>query len=133
MAEGEEYRQAGVVLERSEMDYAVRQRRLADRLSESGFDALLVTHLPNIYYLCGFQGSAGVLLFQADGQAPRLTFYTDGRYTQQAAEQVKGAKVVINKRAALIEACQRVQKLGLKRLAVESEHLPFAAYRQISG
>src|SRR5215468_6700080 len=133
MAEGEEYRQAGVVLERSEMDYAVRQRRLADRLSESGFDALLVTHLPNIYYLCGFQGSAGVLLFQADGQAPKLTFYSDGRYTQQAAEQVKGAKVVISrKKPAVVEASERVQTVKPATLGFESDYLSYAAYKELT-
>ena len=133
MAEGEEYRQAGVLLERSEMDYAVRQRRLADRLSESGFDALLVTHLPNIYYLCGFQGSAGVLLLQTDGRAPKLTFYTDGRYTQQAAEQVKGAKVVISrKKPAVVEASERVQTVKPATLGFESDYLSYAAYKELT-
>ena len=50
-------------------------------------DALLVTHLPNIAYLCGFTGSAGVLLVEAS----RATLFTDSRYTFQAREEVSGA------------------------------------------
>src|SRR5215510_13369468 len=115
------------------MDYAARQRRLAAQLSESGIEALLVTHLPNIYYLCGFQGSAGVLLFLADRRNPKLTFYTDGRYTQQAAEQVKGAKVVISrKKSALVEAAERIQTLKPATSGFESEHLSYAAYKQLA-
>jgi Xaa-Pro aminopeptidase len=113
------------------MDYISRQKKLAALLQASGIQALLVTHLPNIRYLCGFTGSAGVLLFVADDRKPKLTFFTDGRYTQQAKEQVQGAKVVIGKKPALLEACAR---LGAVRgpLAFESEHLPFESYKQVS-
>ncbi|HEY6328877.1 MAG TPA: Xaa-Pro peptidase family protein [Blastocatellia bacterium] len=115
------------------MNYQVRQQKLAARLRHAGIDGLLVTHLPNIHYTCGFTGSAGVLLFMAGERSPRLIFYTDGRYTQQAAEQVKGAKVVISKKPALVEACERAGKLKLESLAVESGHLSHAAYKQLSG
>ena len=57
----------------------------------SDVDALLVTHLPNVAYLCGFTGSSGVLLVEA-GSA---TLFTDSRYTFQAREQVFDAKTEI--------------------------------------
>ncbi len=38
---------------------------LAGVLEQEGLDALLVTHLPNIRYLTGFSGSAGLLLVRA--------------------------------------------------------------------
>ncbi len=56
-----------------------RQRLLADALEAKRLDALLVTHLPNVRYLTGFTGSAGVLLIGAGKQKP--IFITDGRYT----------------------------------------------------
>ena len=54
-------------------------------------DALLVTHLPNIAYLCGFTGSNGVLLVEASG----TTLFTDSRYTFQARDEVHDATTSI--------------------------------------
>ncbi len=47
---------------RSLMNYTSRQKRLAAALHLAGVEALLVTHLPNVSYLCGFTGTAGVLV-----------------------------------------------------------------------
>jgi Xaa-Pro aminopeptidase len=115
------------------MSYSLRQKRLAKELRWAHMEALLVTHWPNIYYLCGFTGSAGILLFQAGarGRSPRLTFFTDGRYTQQAKEEVKGARVVITKTAALKEVCDAVVKNRIRKLSFESDHLPYTLYQQI--
>src|SRR5215470_2242313 len=112
------------------MNYKIRQQKLAARLRESGNDALLVTHLPNIYYLCGFTGTAGALLFVAREHTPRLIFFTDGRYTQQAADEVHGAKVVIAKKTGVLET--RLQKMKLEKLGFESEHLPYAMYHKLA-
>jgi Xaa-Pro aminopeptidase len=43
---------------------------------------LLVSHLPNIRYLCGFTGSAGFLLVTETGSV----FFTDVRYDTQSRE-----------------------------------------------
>ncbi len=113
------------------MNYAARQKKLASKLRAAGVEALLVTHLPNIRYLCGFTGSAGVLLFDASGRNPKLAFYTDGRYTQQAHEEVRGAKVVITRQPAMAEACATAQKAGIKVVGFEAEHLSYAGYKQL--
>ena len=47
------------------MSYLLRQKRLAEDLRWAHMEALLVTHLPNIYYLCGFTGSAGIQIFRS--------------------------------------------------------------------
>ena len=60
------------------MNYAARQKKLSNLLQSAGLEALLVTHLANIRYLCGFTGSAGILLFSVSARGPRLVFYTDG-------------------------------------------------------
>ena len=81
------------------MDYPARQAKLKQHLATTRLDALLVSHLPNIRYLCGFTGSAGLLLLEEGGSV----FFTDVRYDTQAHQEVKGAKIVIA-RKSLLEA-----------------------------
>ncbi len=79
------------------MDFSARQKKLREHLATTRFDALLISHLPNIRYLCGFTGSAGLLLVEEAGSV----FFTDVRYETQAHQEVKGAKVVIARKAVL--------------------------------
>ena len=60
-------------------------------MSKAGVAGLLVTHLPDLRYLCGFTGSSAALAVTR--RHARL--FTDGRYTTQAAEEVRGAGVAI--------------------------------------
>jgi Xaa-Pro aminopeptidase len=69
---------------------------------EEAVAGLLVTHLPDVRYLCGFTGSSAALAVTR--RAVRL--FTDGRYTAQAAEEVKGAKVEIVPSAPAVAAVQ---------------------------
>jgi len=68
-----------------------RLNRLRLSFSRLDVDSLLVSHLPNIQYLCGFSGSAGLLLVEES----RATLFTDSRYTFQARQEVSGARVQI--------------------------------------
>src|SRR5258708_24552671 len=79
------------------MDYSGRQKTLREHLATTRFDCLLISHLPNIRYLCGFTGSAGLLLVEQGGSV----FVTDVRYDTQAREEVKAAKVVVSRKAPL--------------------------------
>jgi Xaa-Pro aminopeptidase len=110
------------------MDYRGRQRRVAQALEARGLDALLITHLPNVRYLCGFTGSAGVLGF-ANG---RFTFFTDGRYREQARAEVQRAKVVVPKGAVLDAAARALAEARVKTVGVESEHLSLALAGQVA-
>ncbi len=73
------------------MDHSRRIGQLRRRLTRAGFPGLLVTHLPDIRYLSGFTGSSAALAVTR--RAARL--FTDGRYTAQAALEVKAAEVAI--------------------------------------
>jgi Xaa-Pro aminopeptidase len=115
------------------MNFFARQKMLAASLRRAGLDALLLTHLPNVRYLCGFTGTAGTLLLQAGERSHHATFYTDGRYTQQAHEEVQGAKVVVGKRPAFVEGCAGAQKAKIGTLGFEAEYLSYAAYKELSG
>ena len=79
--------------------------RLRLSLSGLGADAILVSHLPNIQYLCGFTGSAGVLLVEPTS----ATLYTDSRYTFQARQEVSGARVAIVKGSLMRRAGEKLR------------------------
>jgi len=64
---------------------------LRRRLTRAALPGLVVTHLPDLRYLCGFTGSSAALAVTR--RAARL--FTDGRYTAQAAEEVTDAQVQI--------------------------------------
>ena len=64
--------------------------------------ALLVTHLSDVRYLCGFTGSSAALAITR--RTARL--FTDGRYIAQAAAEVQGAKVEIVPSAPAVVATQ---------------------------
>lgn len=87
-------------------------------------DALLITHLPNVRYLCGFTGSAAVLAI-IERQA---ILFTDGRYTQQAREEVRAARIRIEKgKAALSSATSwLLGQKRLKRVGIEPAHVTIA-------
>jgi Xaa-Pro aminopeptidase len=63
---------------------------------------LVITHLPDVRYLCGFTGSSAALAVTRRG----ARLFTDGRYRTQAAEEVKGAKVEIVSGAPAVAATQ---------------------------
>jgi Xaa-Pro aminopeptidase len=90
----------GTATNRTVMDYAGRLRRLRASLGGHKLDLLLVAHLPNIHYLCGFTGSAAALLVANRG----AILFTDGRYRTQAKEEVNGARIVIAHKSPLVAA-----------------------------
>ena len=106
------------------MDYRGRQKCLMEKLALHRVGNVLVTHPPNVRYLCGFTGTAGALLLGELGQV----FFTDGRYTQQAKEQVEGARVVISRSNPVWAAARLLQKRARREvLGVEAEHMSLAA------
>jgi Xaa-Pro aminopeptidase len=116
------------------MNYQARLEALQGSLRSAKLDGLLVTHPPNVRYLSGFTGSSGVLLVSADTKV----LFTDGRYTQQAREEVQGAKVVISKKTALIGAADwlarryRRTRAAKFDLGIEGEHVTLAERRRLA-
>ena len=82
-------------------------------------DALLVTHLPNIRYLSGFTGSAGVLVV-AGGNS---ILFTDGRYRQQAKDEASTSKVVIANSSALAAAAKWITDRKVRVIGIEADHM----------
>jgi Xaa-Pro aminopeptidase len=100
-----------------------RIRSAQKKLASEGLDAFLVTHHPNIFYLCGFTGSNGILLLTPSG----ATLYTDGRYTVQARDEARGsAYVQITKGSLLGAAAETLRRRRHRRVAFEPAHLTVA-------
>ena len=97
------------------MSDANRLNALRAVMAKEELPAMLVTHLPDVRWLCGFTGSNAALAVTAKN----ALMFTDSRYTTQANQEVRGAKVVIAKKSALKEACALLEK--------EAKHVGFDA------
>jgi Xaa-Pro aminopeptidase len=61
---------------------AVRHAKLRDAVTAADLDGLVVTHLPNIFYLTNFLGTAGIAVAMRD----RLYLILDFRYASAARD-----------------------------------------------
>lgn len=113
------------------MDHAGRIRRIESALAAEGLDAIYLSDLSNVRYLCGFTGSNGSLLV-GPGAA---WFLTDGRYRTQAPEEVSGAAIEVYSLPDQLEASlrQRVGDLGVHRLGFEADHVSVALAERLGG
>lgn len=69
-------------------------------MARADIRALLVTQPADVRWVCGFTGSNAALAVTAT----KAVLFTDGRYTVQAREEARGARVVIARKSALREA-----------------------------
>ncbi len=106
-----------------------RMRALRRQMKKAGLDALLVTHLPDVRYLCGFTGSNAALAITAKSAA----MFTDGRYIAQAKEETQGARVVIAQKSALREACAWLEESGATRAYFDPEHTTVSTLEMMRG
>jgi Xaa-Pro aminopeptidase len=113
------------------MNFAARQKKLRERLASTGLDVLLVSHLPNIRYLCGFTGSAGFLLVTETGSV----FFTDLRYDTQGRDEVKGARVVIARKAVLTALGEWIERHRKRArgwtIGIDAEHMTVAERKRL--
>jgi Xaa-Pro aminopeptidase len=100
--------------------------RIAQQLPELKLDALIVSALPNIRYLCGFSGSNGLLILSG-GDA---TLLTDPRYTIRAAEE-SSAKVEVVKGSLFAAALKLIAKKRWKRVGFEANRIPYGSYAEL--
>lgn len=89
-----------------------------------GVPFVLVTHLPNIRYLTGFTGSAGIVFV-----GPRVgNLWVDPRYTLQAREQADGVEVIVEKKATLKGVASWLRKNGVREANFEASNLTCAQF-----
>jgi len=114
------------------MNHQARLQSLQQTVESKKLDGLLIGHPPNLRYLCGFSGSTGALLVDSGGSV----FFTDGRYTEQAHVEVRGAKIAIGRKLPLTAAAEwvgrRAQGKRAGAIGVEGEHLSIAAHHRLA-
>ena len=93
------------------------------RLTGKTLEALLIVDLKNIRYLCGFTGSEGTLLLTRKGGV----FFTDGRYSIQAKQEIKGLRIVIFKEKWK-SVIKFIKELRIDSLGIESNCLTVDIY-----
>ena len=111
----------------SNSPYSLRLAKLHEHLAGKKLQVLLVSFLPNVHYLTGFSGSAGLLLATPGASI----LFTDSRYDLQAHEEVKGSRVAIVKGDLLASAAKWVPKERGARIGFESQVVSFQAHQKL--
>ena len=104
-----------------------RFKRLRHALDTAGAGTLLETHLPNIYYLCGFSGDSAALLVDPTS----ATLFTDGRFTIQAKEETRGIRVQIHQGSLLEAVGGHLRARKRQRVAVSPSRLTLAGWKAL--
>jgi Xaa-Pro aminopeptidase len=106
-----------------------RQQALRTALLNEGLDGLLVTHLPNVRYLTGFTGSAGLLLVRPDD----AVLVTDFRYATQAPLEVGGAaQVEVDQTNVWHRLIRILTATGMTALGIEAHSLTVHSAARLS-
>lgn len=112
-------------------------RRLADirrRIADSQADAFLVSDVPNVQYLTGFEDvfdDGANVACVITTEIARV--YTDSRYAEAAEEAVSGTSWVLRVPAEslYIDLCDETERSGVAGLALESS-VPYGRFKFIS-
>jgi Xaa-Pro aminopeptidase len=113
------------------------QRLVRARASmlDASLDALLITHLPNVRYLCGFRGTAGTLVLTAS----RTILAVDFRYMTEARSLVAAqggpapVEVTIVERTSDETLVTLLQESGALRVGIEAAWMPVSRFNKLSG
>jgi Xaa-Pro aminopeptidase len=100
-----------------------RLRKCTQLFEPENIDAFITFYPVHLQYLIGFTGSSGALVVHPDG----AVFFTDGRYTEQAREEVHGAEIFITARGqTLVEAVAKSNCIPPgRRIGFEASRLSF--------
>ena len=114
------------------LDHPSRQRWIQRHLASAEYDQIVLTSRDSIRWLTGFTGSNGWVLARRDD----LVLITDGRYGDQAEEQmaragVQGTVHVGTNRAAMTEHLRCAAGTG--RLAFEGAHVSYAEHAALTA
>jgi Xaa-Pro aminopeptidase len=112
---------------------AARLTRVRAAARIAGTDALVVTHLPNVQYLTGFAGSAGLALV-----LPRsCLLVVDFRYVTAVTaltSSLGGLVTLATFERSYDEAVvELLKREGSLRVGIEAAHLPVSRFNAISG
>ena len=93
-------------------------------------DALIVSSLPNVQYITGFDGSHGLMLIEQGG---KVTLFTDPRYLIAAKQIFKGpVRIVRNRNSLTAAALKLALKSKHRKIGFESLHLAYSEFQIIN-
>lgn len=86
---------------------------LRKKMAEKNVSAMLITNIPDIYYLSRFTGSTAYMIITGD----EARFFTDGRYSVQSAAEVCSdiERIIVPRYSVLFEnECPKYKKIMLQ-------------------
>lgn len=104
-----------------------RLDRVRARLAATGADAAILTSLPDIRWATGFTGSNALLAVTPEA----AHFLSDGRYTAQAAEEVRNAEVHIPGYDLVGHLATEGLLGASRRVLVQADHLTIDEYTRL--
>src|SRR3954451_17922421 len=110
-------------------NFVQRRESLRRLLAEKSLVSLLVTDELNVSYLTGFTGDSSYLVIAAN----RELLITDGRYTQQLAEECPGLELAVREPGSKLPdfAADVVAKLGLPSVGIEADSVTVSFYEKL--
>lgn len=109
-----------------------RRKLAAAAARKAGVGALLITHLPDVRWLCGFTGSNAAVVLPANSAA-RPTLVTDGRYTAQAKQEATDVRVIIAPKSAVIAACELLTKFRIRTCGFDDGNTTVVTLKQMQA
>ncbi len=103
------------------------QKKIRSRLSEFKLDCFLITSLPHVRYISGFSGSAGLCLIFNNSKY----FITDKRYTEQAAKETSGWKIIPSQNDIFEPIAENNLIKNNIRIGIDGNNLTFAQYQNL--
>lgn len=114
------------------MSFQLRQQSVRAAFGEAMLDALVVSHLPNVRYLCGFAGTAGVLIVDRTG----CTLLVDFRYVTAAralAVSHPGLALALVEQSYDATLAAVLQRRGWTRIGIEAAYMPVNRFTKLSA
>lgn len=108
------------------MNYASRLAALRAAFKTYQCDAIVVSNLTNVRYLCGFTGTAGMAVITAN----TAHFITDFRYQEQAALQVPSEYTIVVAKKGLWFEAVKILKNKATKVGFEAEHTSVASWEE---
>ena len=104
-------------------------------MADSHLDALILSHPPNLFYLCGFSGTAGALVL--DGRAAHLIvdfrYLTAARALAAAHPDLAGLQVVLAESSEDDALVTMIRGAGWHRVGIEAASMPVLRFNRLSA
>ena len=100
---------------------------LRSAMHQRKLNAFLVTDIIHVRYLTGFSGSNGVCLITPTKQY----FFTDNRYRQQSAQEVRSFKIIIAPEQIFRTIAEKKLLAGFHRIGIEASAVTLEEHRTL--